>query len=710
MKKIFLFAFTAALLIATSGHLNAQVETIGADSVLTFSKDTFLNATIQKPINRQSHWTLHNLISRWIRRVDAAAVKIATKGQINGVAPLNAQGQIPAVHIPTHGHAQSDVINLTTDLTSLENRAKADASAKAISAISTANSYTVSELAALANVARTGSYTDLSNKPSIPSISGLATTTDLTTGLATKANASDVTTLQTNFTTLSNNTVRLLDVGTFYVSPSSTPSLATMGDEFKPYPSPWAARDAAARKIKDGEISAATIIVKRGTYSFGLTATGATYTIPYAPANSNGSTNFAIDTIPYYTASPKSPSLLDRNLSYKFQDGATVTFLGTRYDLLTTSKPDTCSIIVEGAGEWFKVLSITQGNSGNTNFCSIANDSSKISIVAPNSDWINSTGWQGAGIGNRYTNFDVGRVIFNKCNGIQTVGSRLTALTKPRFFRLNAKLWTDRGANYVNGFVNAADVNYAAGQYIWQASGLDSKVSVDKVEICLPMLGLRGNSTQYGPTTGIDTSVIQWTVKDLYLYRQTEANINTIANIFSFNDTVRGTDVQLRINKATTEGGFLSGTAFNGGALLNSRVLLDCQECRATKNTTASTTAYYAIDYTAQGCDSLSVITIKGNYTIDSCYAKGIRIAGTAPIQIVLEGTFNMRNSTIPLLEINNPNARIILKSGSRLISSGATTITGVSGAKIYAQAGSEISGATTTATVITTRPSTWNF
>jgi hypothetical protein len=141
----------------------------------------------------------------------------------------------------------------------------------------------------------------------------------------------------------------------------------------------------------------------------------------------------------------------------------------------------------------------------------------------------------------------------------------------------------------------------------------------------------------------------------------------------------------------------------------NSKLLMDCENCRVVSVTGATDNATkQAFHYVANAADSASVITIKGNYTMDEC--KGILISGTAPIQIILDGTFWTKNTANPVLDVQNPNARIILKSGTRLISSGSTTITGVSGAKIYQQAGAEISGATTTATLLTTRPATWNF
>ena len=78
------------------------------------------------------------------------------------------------------------------------------------------------QTSSLATVATSGSYNDLSNKPTIPDVSGLATTTDLTNGLATKQ---DTLTAGTNIT-IENNVISATGGGS-----SITPDGATIVED-----------------------------------------------------------------------------------------------------------------------------------------------------------------------------------------------------------------------------------------------------------------------------------------------------------------------------------------------------------------------------------------------------------------------------------------------------------------------------------------------
>ena len=86
----------------------------------------------------------------------------------------------------------------------------ADPTGSASQALSDAKDYTDTEVStldsSLATVAKTGSYNDLSNKPTIPSIAGLATETYVDNGLATKVDKEVGKGLSTNdYTTTEKN-------------------------------------------------------------------------------------------------------------------------------------------------------------------------------------------------------------------------------------------------------------------------------------------------------------------------------------------------------------------------------------------------------------------------------------------------------------------------------------------------------------------------
>lgn len=131
---------------------------------------------------------------RKINRV-TQVVRVGRRGLQGETGPQGPQGPKgdqgdPATNLVQSVNGKQGVVVLNaTDV-------GADASGSASQALQDAKDYTDTEVstldASLATVAKTGSYNDLSNKPTIPSIAGLATETYVDNAVAPKANTSDL--------------------------------------------------------------------------------------------------------------------------------------------------------------------------------------------------------------------------------------------------------------------------------------------------------------------------------------------------------------------------------------------------------------------------------------------------------------------------------------------------------------------------------------
>lgn len=498
---------------------------------------------------------------------------------------------------------------------------------------------------------------------------------------------------------INTNVVRLLDVGTFYVSTSANPAIATMGDEFKPYASPWAARDAAAIAIRDGVISSATIVVKKGEYSVGVTGSGATYTRSFLNSNT-----FALDTNAYYNSSANSVSLVANKLNYEFRDGAQLGSKGGSPDgFLNTYRADTCSFQSNSTSFFLLEKTYNQNTAPQGWYTMAANDSAQISIIAPNATYANSRGYQGW-YAKKYLNLNFNRVMVNRSRGVLLATPRFTGF-KPSFFRVKANLWTDTTAKYISGFPTNTAPNDASLLNNYIITGADLRFDIGTAEVSSGAVVLRGGSTAYGGNQrAVDSSTLVFNIDNIYQYRQFGG---TGVAMLTVMDSIKKSDIFFNIKKGVTEGGFFKSSAWNGLQLTNSKVKFNCENCRYQPSpyyTNSNGTA--AFDIWGTQSDSTSTITIEGNYVVDS--AKVIVITGSAPVNIIIKGSFVSRGGQ-PIIENNNVNARVMVLAGTSFVTNGNVGITGTAGAKIYFQTGADYNGTVSNVTVLTTKPA-WNF
>lgn len=131
---------------------------------------------------------------RKINRV-TQVVRVGRRGLQGETGPVGPQGPKgdqgdPATNLVQSVNGKQGVVVLNAS------DVGADPTGSASQALSDAKDYTDTEVStldsSLATVAKTGSYSDLTNRPTIPSIAGLATETYVDNAVAPKANTSDL--------------------------------------------------------------------------------------------------------------------------------------------------------------------------------------------------------------------------------------------------------------------------------------------------------------------------------------------------------------------------------------------------------------------------------------------------------------------------------------------------------------------------------------
>ena len=136
----------------------------------------------------------HNTNSITVRKLERVTqvVRVGKQGLQGETGPQGPKGDQgdPATNLVQSVNGQQGVVVLDAS------DVGADTAGSAVQALSDAKAYTDGEVssldAELATVAKTGSYNDLSDKPTIPSIAGLATETYVDNAVAPKANTSDL--------------------------------------------------------------------------------------------------------------------------------------------------------------------------------------------------------------------------------------------------------------------------------------------------------------------------------------------------------------------------------------------------------------------------------------------------------------------------------------------------------------------------------------